>query len=413
MFFASARPGGFGGADLYQSYRADIHDDFGWQAPTNLGPNVNTAAAENGNGYFDNGGHPQLFFGSDRLGPAGNADLYVSDLQADGAWGAATLIPELSTSDTENRPTLRQDGLEIFFYSARTGGIGGADLWTATRATVGAPWSTPVNLGAPVNTSDTEIHPYLSADGRSLVFCSSRPGGSGGTDLYMTTRAAELTVTANNQSRLFGQANPPLTYTISGFVGGDTSAVVSGTAACTTTATQGSTGGSYPITCTAGTLSAPGYSFATFVAGTLTVTYTSPCLSETHAGPLTVGAGQAVCIGAGGAQTGPVTVKPGGSLDLEGGTITGPLDSKSANAIRVCAATVRGPVTISGSSGPVLVGGEACDPNTIVGPLRVTDNTGGVEVNGNHVIGPLRVTGNSAPVHAVGNTVTGPVTIQP
>ena len=68
MFFASDRPGGFGGADLYQSYRADIHDDFGWQTPTNLGPNVNTAADENGAGYFDNGGHPQLFFGSDRLG---------------------------------------------------------------------------------------------------------------------------------------------------------------------------------------------------------------------------------------------------------------------------------------------------------------------------------------------------------
>jgi len=197
MFFASARAGGFGGADLYQSYRTDIHDDFGqtatnpggWQTPTNLGPNVNTAAAENGNGYFDNNGHPQLFFGSDRLGPVGNADLYVSSQQADGSWGPAALIPELSTTATENRPTLRQDGLEIFFYSARTGGIGGSDLWTSTRATVDAPWSTPVNLGAPVDTTDTEIHPYLSSDAKTLVFSASRPGGSGGLDLYMTTRA--------------------------------------------------------------------------------------------------------------------------------------------------------------------------------------------------------------------------------
>ena len=123
MFFASDRPGGFGPttgtptSDLYQSYRADIHDDFGWQTPTNLGPNVNSAASENGNGYFDNDGHPQLYFGSDRVGPAGNADLYVSNQQADGTWGPATLIPELSSSSTENRPTLRQDGLEIFFYS--------------------------------------------------------------------------------------------------------------------------------------------------------------------------------------------------------------------------------------------------------------------------------------------------------
>ena len=125
-------------------------------------------------------------------------------------------------------------------------------------------------------TRPTSIHPSLSADGRTLFFSSTRPAASGSTDLYMTTRDAKLTVTANNQSRLFGQANPPLTYAITGFVGGDTSAVVSGTAACTTTATPFSPAGDYPITCTAGTLGAPGYVFATFVAGTLTVSYSQP-----------------------------------------------------------------------------------------------------------------------------------------
>jgi hypothetical protein len=204
MYFASDRPGGFGPpppavqtADLYQSYRADVHDDFsqtptnpgGWQTPTNLGAGVNTAASENGNGYFDNGGHPQLFFGSDRIGPAGSADMYVSNLQADGSWGQATLIPELSSPATENRPSLRSDGLEIFFYSSRAGGVGGTDLWTATRASVDDVWSTPMNLGPTVNTAGTELHPYLSADATTLVFGSSRPGGSGNTDLWMTTRA--------------------------------------------------------------------------------------------------------------------------------------------------------------------------------------------------------------------------------
>jgi hypothetical protein len=73
----------------------------------------------------------------------------------------------------------------------------------------------------------------------------------------------------------------------------------------------------------------------------------------------------------------------------------------------------------------VLVGGdeatEPCEPNAIVGPARVTDNAGGVEVNGNTIVGPLRITGNtgtlpapdSGPAHAAGNTVTGPTTIQP
>jgi hypothetical protein len=241
----------------------------------------------------------------------------------------------------------------------------------------------------------------------------------------MTTRNANLSVTANNQSRLFGQANPPLGYAITGFVGADTSAVVSGTAACTTTATPSSPAGDYPITCTAGTLAAAGYTFATFVPGTLTVSYTTPCLTGTHTGPLTVSAGQAICIGAGGVQIGPVRVNPGGSLDVEGGRITGPLSANGAAGLRLCAATMTGPLTISGNTGLVLVGGDAatapCAPNTIVGPVTLTGNTAGVEFNGNRVVGPLRIGSNSgtlpAPdagsVHVLGNTVLGPATIQP
>jgi Tol biopolymer transport system component len=186
MYFASDRPGGFGLADLYESYRTDIHDDFGWQAPTNLGSGVNTAATENGNGFFDNGGNPQIYFGSDRLGPPMNSLFYLSNRQADGTWGPAIAVPELGAG---NRPNLRQDGLEIFFYSSRAGGVGGIDLWTATRATVDAAWSTPVNLGSTVNSTFNDQHPSLSADATTLIFFSNRPGGSGGNDLWMTTRA--------------------------------------------------------------------------------------------------------------------------------------------------------------------------------------------------------------------------------
>ena len=195
MFFASTRPGGFGGPDLYQSYRADIHDDFGWQTPTNLGQGVNTAAAENGNGYSDNGGHPQIYFGSDRLGPAGNSSLYVSNLQPDGTWGPATQVTELGAG---NRPSVRLDGLEIFFYSARAGGVGGIDLWTATRPTLDAPWSTPVDVGSIVNSTDNDQHPYISSDAKTLYFFSNRPGGSGGNDLWMTTRTQILPQTKDD-----------------------------------------------------------------------------------------------------------------------------------------------------------------------------------------------------------------------
>jgi hypothetical protein len=278
LFFVSPRPGGFGGSDIYESFRADVHDDLGWQTPTNLGAGVNTSSNENGTGgYFENGGHPQLYFGSNRTGgPGGGSDIYMASLGSDGTWGSTALVAELNSTSLDNRPNLRPDGLEIFFYSTRPGGQGGSDLWTSTRATTDAPWSVPVNLGGVVNTANNDLHPYVSSDGRTLVFDSDRPGGVGDSDLWVTTRAAKLTVTANDESRLFGQANPPFTYSLSGFVGGETAGVVSGTASCTTTATPSSPTGDYPITCAVGSLSAPGYVFDSFVAGTLTVTYHAP-----------------------------------------------------------------------------------------------------------------------------------------
>jgi WD40-like Beta Propeller Repeat len=191
MFFTSDRPGGFGAGDVWGSWRPQTHDDFGWQAPINLGAGVNTASNEAAPSYFENddAGPPQLFFTSNRPGGLGAGDLYTSELHADGTWGAATSIPELNSSGNDARPSIRHDGLEIFFISTRAGGVGGEDLWVATRNTVDAPWSTPVNLGAPVDTSAPESRPYLSSDGETLIFSAIRPGGFGAVDLWMTTRS--------------------------------------------------------------------------------------------------------------------------------------------------------------------------------------------------------------------------------
>ena len=62
------------------------------------------------------------------------------------------------------------------------------DLWMATRPAVDTPWPLPTNLGAPVNTNQLENGPTLSRTGRELFFNSDRPGGQGGTDLWMTRR---------------------------------------------------------------------------------------------------------------------------------------------------------------------------------------------------------------------------------
>jgi hypothetical protein len=82
---------------------------------------------------------------------------------------------------------------------------------------------------------------------------------------------APLTVTATNVSVPYGAAIPALQFTVAGFVGKDTSAVVSGAPAETTTAKVGSAVGTYSIAIALGTLKATNYTF-TFKNGTLTVT---------------------------------------------------------------------------------------------------------------------------------------------
>lgn len=188
LFFVSDRLGGFGGQDIWASWRPHTHDNFGWQAPTNLGPGVNSPFADVGPGYFedDETGTPKLFFGSDRAGGVGASDIYVSELTADGTFGPAMLVPELSGPDRDSRPAIRADGLEIFLH---TGAFGSEDLLVSTRASVFDVWETPTNLGPVINTAFRDLQPYFSADRKSLFFASTRPGGEGLGDIYVTTRS--------------------------------------------------------------------------------------------------------------------------------------------------------------------------------------------------------------------------------
>jgi len=194
LFFATNRPGGFGSLDIWVSWRANKHDDFGWQPPVNLGQGVNSPASDFGPTYFENNdaGIRNLFFASSRPGGAGGIDIYVSALAADGSFGPAQPVRELNSPNNDFRPTISRNGLELFFDSSRPGPgpSPGRDLWVSTRRSVGEPWSTPVNLGSPVNTAEfDEALPALSSNGRELFFSSSnRPGGVGGSDLYLSTR---------------------------------------------------------------------------------------------------------------------------------------------------------------------------------------------------------------------------------
>src|SRR5687767_1039310 len=162
LFFTSDRSGSLGGMDIWVSYRDHIHDPFDWQPAWNLGAGVNSVFAESAPSYFENdGGAPQLFLHSNRPGGLGGTDIYVSELSPDGTFGPASLVAELSSASNEQHPSIRFDGLEMFFFSSRPGSLGGPDLWVATRNTVFDLWSLPTNLGPIVNSAVDEVQPYI------------------------------------------------------------------------------------------------------------------------------------------------------------------------------------------------------------------------------------------------------------
>lgn len=137
LYFASNRPGG-SGFDLYVSRRQDKRDDFGWEAPVNLGSPINSSASEEtGVTFFEEetGGAMTMYFASNR-GTNGTFDIYSSTLRRDGTFGPVTLVEELSSTFGEQDPAIRRDGLEIFLMSNRPGTYGAMDLWVATRAKV-------------------------------------------------------------------------------------------------------------------------------------------------------------------------------------------------------------------------------------------------------------------------------------
>ncbi|MEW5990517.1 MAG: hypothetical protein AB1736_04110 [Chloroflexota bacterium] len=181
FLFVSARAGGCGGPDIYISRR---HETRGWSAPANLGCAINSSAGEASPSLTDT----ELYFSSTRAGGLGGSDVYVSAFDGS-SFGTPALAPGLNTAADESRPNARRDGLEIFFDSSRAGGLGGLDIWTATRADTSDPWSSPTNLGADVNSTANDLRASLSWDATTLYFGSNRAGGEGNQDLYVTTRS--------------------------------------------------------------------------------------------------------------------------------------------------------------------------------------------------------------------------------
>jgi hypothetical protein len=152
---------------------------------------VNTAAFEAGAAYLQSSedGAGNLYF---VRGPNTNElHIYVAPVARDGdTRGAASPVAELNfvaAGVGDAHPSVREDGREVVFHSSRPGGLGLFDLYVSTRRSVHEPWSTPVSLGT-LNSTANDGQPTLSFDGRTVVFFSNRLGGLGGNDLWLSTR---------------------------------------------------------------------------------------------------------------------------------------------------------------------------------------------------------------------------------
>ena len=188
------RTGGYGGFNEWMTKRDTIGDE--WSAAVNLGQPINSKRHE-GCGYISVDGLELYLHLMNRPGGLGDFDIWVSRRATkEDAWGVPlNLGPRVNSSSGDGCAWISPDGLELYFSSTRSGGYGDYDIWVSRRATKDEPWGQAENLGSIVNSSASECWVSLSPDGLILfvseeVTCPIRPGGYGNVDMWMTRRAS-------------------------------------------------------------------------------------------------------------------------------------------------------------------------------------------------------------------------------
>jgi|GEM_PF-6455167 len=117
--------------------------------------------------------------------------LSSAEILTSGTWQwtkPKNLGSKINTQGQDRAPFISADELTLLYASTRAGGQGDMDLWITTRQSVSDAWEDPENLGAKINSDTWDSQPSMTADGLILVFESRRQGGIGDADIYMSTR---------------------------------------------------------------------------------------------------------------------------------------------------------------------------------------------------------------------------------
>lgn len=153
-----------------------------WTKTMKLNKNINTKYWES-HGYLSEDGN-QILFASDRPGGFGGLDLYVSK-KVNGEWGPVdNLGPEINTQFNEDRPFLINNGKTLFFISQGHENIGGYDVFKSELQS-NALWSEPENLGYPLNTPDDDIFFMPIEGGKSGYYSRFKETGGMGEQIYI------------------------------------------------------------------------------------------------------------------------------------------------------------------------------------------------------------------------------------
>ncbi len=128
-----------------------------------------------------------LYFASDKPGGYGGVDIYVSTREVGGQWGTPiNLGPKINTSGDEMFPFIAEDGT-LYFASNGHMGLGGLDIFSSNLIKTGnkiTNWTEPENLGYPVNTNADDFGYIIHRNQKNGYFCSNRQGGEGDDDIY-------------------------------------------------------------------------------------------------------------------------------------------------------------------------------------------------------------------------------------
>lgn len=173
----------------------NINEDF-FETQHSLNNNWSIAAALPGkiNTNYNEGaqtisqdGQWLIFTGCNFPGGQGSCDLYISYQTPQGWAESENLGNKINTEFWESSPSLSPDKKDLYFSSNRPGGFGGSDLYVSHRL-INGKWTEPENLGSAINTVGDESCPFIHADNQTLYFTSNGWPGYGGTDLYISRK---------------------------------------------------------------------------------------------------------------------------------------------------------------------------------------------------------------------------------